>query len=158
MSRRTRLLIQLQKNQGSIYEDLHINKEQLKITKSELEIAKARNVELEALLQDKSDAKTPKEKSEAAADIKAYAEKHGLDADTLEEFASVVLAKVPKQDTTVLLSPEEKQELPTLRDKDKRAAEDADILKNGPGVKSQLQIHDDAELQKVMAGKHGPTG
>jgi hypothetical protein len=132
----------------SIYDDLKDERKDHKATKSELEIAKEKNAELEALLDAKDDAKTPTEKKEAAKDIKEYAEKHGLDAEGVEELANIITAKIPKPDS--VLTPEEAEQWRADRAKAARSEEDRAILDTAPAIKTQLGIHDDAELQAVM--------
>lgn len=136
------------KKPRSIYDDLKDKKHELKETRTELETATARVAELEALVTTQKEAETPKEKSKAAADIKEYAEKHGLDADSLDELTNVILSRVPKAE--IPMTPEEVAEWRQERDRSKRQAEDQAILASAPSVKNQLVIHDDAELQTVM--------
>lgn len=132
----------------SIYKDLKDKKHELKDTRTELDQVKGRNAELEDLLAKKDDAATPKEKSEVAADIATYAEKYGLDAEGLSELTAVILKSVPTPD--YILTPEEAAEWRAGRAQSHRDAEDQQILSLAPSVKTQLAIHDDAELQNVM--------
>lgn len=131
----------------SIYDDLKAERKERKEAIARAEAAEARNQELEGLLQDKKDAKTPEEKSQADDDIKAYAEKHGLDADGLQELTGIIAKRLPMPEG---LSPEEVKAFRESQATAARQAEDQAVLTEAPKVKEQLEIHSDAELKAVM--------
>jgi hypothetical protein len=132
----------------SVYDDLKDRKKELKDTRSELEIAQARIAELEALKDIEKDAETPEEKKQAAKDIKEYAAKHKLDADSLEELTNIVLSKVPKAESQ--MTPEEVDAWRKSQATAKQTEEDNAIRALAPSVKTELAITDDKELKAVM--------
>ena len=144
----------------SIYDDLKDTRKERNEARSAAETEKARAdaaeakaAELEALLKQGNDAKTPKEKSEAAEDIKAYAEKHKLDPEVLDELAGILQKRVgaPKLSEEVTKRLSELEGFKATKEaQEKREAEDREIQAAAPAVKSALEIHDDAELANVM--------
>lgn len=152
----------------SIYDDYRDKKKELREAETTLETERAARAaaetkaqELQALLDAKKDAATPEAKAEAADDIKAFAEKHGMSADALRELTSVILKQVPKGEQPAGLSEEDKQKLAEVdglrtwkqeqEAKATREAEDRAILNEASSVKTLLDVHDDIELQAVMA-------
>jgi hypothetical protein len=110
--------------------------------------------ELQALAKKTpSDAPAPAAPSAPTDDLEAYAQEHGLDAPALARLAEVIAKRIP----AAQLSAEEKQQLSDLtaykakKDAEEaRASEDREVLAAAPTVKTQLEIHDDAELDSVM--------
>ena len=99
------------------------------------------------------DAPAPAAPSAPTDDLEAYAQEHGLDAPALARLAEVIVKRIPQSQ----LSAEEKQQLSDLtaykakKDAEEaRASEDKEVLAAAPTVKTQLEIHDDAELDAVM--------
>jgi hypothetical protein len=144
----------------SVYDDLKDTRKERNEARTEAETEKARAdaaeakaAELEALLQQGKDAKTPQEKSEAADDIKEYAEKHKLDPEALDELIGVLQKRVgaPKLPEEVTKRLTELEGFKATKEaQEKREAEDREIQAAAPAVKSTLEIHDDAELANVM--------
>jgi colicin import membrane protein len=110
--------------------------------------------ELQALAK-----KTPSDAPAKPADtaptdeLEAFAKENQLDAAGLARLAEIIAKRIPQGQ----LSAEEKQQLTELtaykakKDAEEtRAAEDQEVLATAPTVKTQLEIHDDAELATVM--------
>lgn len=144
----------------SVYDDLKDTRKErneartaAETEKARADAAEAKAAELEALLKQGKDAKTPKEQSEVADDIKAYAEKHNLDAGSVTDLIKVMEQRVGAQqlpeEVTKRLTELEGFKA-TKEAQEKRDAEDREIQAAAPTVKSNLEIHDDAELAKVM--------
>jgi hypothetical protein len=143
----------------SIYDDLKDKKKEAKDAKAEAEAARkeaedarAEAAKLQALLDAKDGAKTPKEKAKADDDIQAFIDRHNgeqLTAESLTELAQIIAGRVKPGDL-----PEDVREklkfLDTLQADQKRLAEDAETRKSAPLVKKTLEISDDAELENVM--------
>jgi hypothetical protein len=158
--------VPLPKKPRSIYDDLKDEKQDKAILKSVVIAAlEAQGVtlkgnetaeELQALAKKTpSDAPAPKPASPSAPtdELEAYAQEHGLDAPALARLAEVIAKRIPQSQ----LSAEEKQQLTELTDykakkdaEEQRAAEDREVLATAPTIKTQLDIHDDAELDSVM--------
>jgi hypothetical protein len=110
--------------------------------------------ELQALAKKTpSDAPAPAAPSAPTDDLEAYAQEHGLDAPALARLAEVIGKRIP----AAQLSEADRQELEALKGwkatkdaEEARAAEDQEVLATAPTVKTQLEIHDDAELDTVM--------
>ncbi|TCU78859.1 hypothetical protein EDE08_101641 [Bradyrhizobium sp. R2.2-H] len=110
--------------------------------------------ELQALAKKTpSDAPAPAAPSTPTDELEAYAQEHGLDAPALARLAEVLGKRIP----AAQLSEADRQELETLKGwkatkdaEEQRAAEDKEVLATAPTVKTQLEIHDDAELDAVM--------
>jgi hypothetical protein len=110
--------------------------------------------ELQALAKKTpSDAPAPAAPSAPTDELEAYAQEHGLDAPALARLAEVIGKRIP----AAQLSEADRQELETLKGwkatkdaEEQRTAEDKDVLATAPAVKTQLEIHDDAELDTVM--------
>jgi hypothetical protein len=86
-------------------------------------------------------------------ELEAYAQEHGLDATALARLAEVIGKRIP----AAQLSEADRSELETLKGwkatkdaEEARAAEDREVLATAPTVKTQLEIHDDTELDVVM--------
>jgi len=141
----------------SIYDDYKDKKAEAKeaadlaaAEKARADAAEAKTAELQAILDAKYDAKTPEEKSEADDDLKAFAEAEGLSVEGLDKLTKIILSRVPKVEMPEGLSKEELDAWRASRADDKRVAEDNAVLAEAPSVKTQLEIHDDAELANVM--------
>jgi hypothetical protein len=110
--------------------------------------------ELQALAKKTpSDAPAPAAPSAPTDELETYAQEHGLDAPALARLAEVIGKSIP----AAQLSEADRQELETLKGwkaskdaEEQRAAEDREVLATAPAVKTQLEIHDDAELDSVM--------
>lgn len=86
-------------------------------------------------------------------ELEAYAKEHELDATALSRLATIIAKQIP----AAQLSEADRKELSDLKAwkadneaKEQRAAEDGEVLSAAPTVKTQLDIHDDAELANVM--------
>lgn len=132
----------------TIYDDYKDKKAEVKTEKERADAAEAKIAELQGLQDAKDEATTPEEKTEAAKDIKQYAEKYKLDPDGLEELKSILLSDIPKPDS--VLTAEEAKQWREERAQAARTAEDNQILAIAPSVKTQLNIQDDAEVATVM--------
>jgi hypothetical protein len=110
--------------------------------------------ELQALAKKTpSDAPAPAAPSAPTDELEAYAQEHGLDAPALARLAEVIGKRIP----AAQLSEADRNELETLKGwkatkdaEEQRASEDREVLGTAPAVKTQLEIHDDAELDAVM--------
>jgi hypothetical protein len=111
--------------------------------------------ELQALAKKTPSPAPAKEPAPSAPtdELEAYAQENGLDAKSLSRLAEIIAKQVPPGQ----LSEADRQELSDLKAwkadneaKEARAAEDREVLATAPSVKTQLDIHDDAELKAVM--------
>jgi hypothetical protein len=144
----------------SVYDDLKDTRKERNEARTEAETEKARAdaaeakaAELEALLKQGKDAKTTTEQTVVVDDIKAYAEKHGLDVPALNDLIEVMSKRVgapqlPEEVTKRLTELEGFKA--TKEAQEKREAEDREIQAAAPAVKTSLEINDDAELGNVM--------
>lgn len=137
--------VPLQKKR-SIYDDL-------KDTRKELKEARARIQELEGGKPADKPADAPPKEDEPADELEAYAKENNLDAKALGRLADIITKRVPSAE----LSKAERDQLSELKawqteqlSKEQRAAEDKEVLATAQNVKTQLEIHDDAELDSVM--------
>jgi hypothetical protein len=111
--------------------------------------------ELQALAKKTpSNAPAPTAPSAPTDELEAYAQEHGLDASALARLVEVIGKRIP----AAQLSEDDRKELETLKGwkatkdaEEQRAAEDREVLATAPAVKTQLEVHDDAELATVMA-------
>jgi hypothetical protein len=159
--------VPLPKKPRSIYDDLKDKKQEAKEYRQVAVAAlKAQGIELTgketpAELQDlmqkhkTPEAPTPPAPAPSAPtdELEAYAQEHGLDAPALARLAEVIGKRIP----AAQLSEADRQELETLKGwkaskdaEEQRASEDREVLATAPTVKTQLEIHDDAELDTVM--------
>lgn len=88
-----------------------------------------------------------------ADDLDQYAKDQNLDATALARLVEIIQKRIPASQ----LSEEDRKELSDLKNwktgkeaADARAAEDTEIRSQAPAVKATLEIHNDAELAKVM--------
>lgn len=132
----------------SIYDDLKDKKQEAKDAKARAEAAEAKAAELQALLDTKADATTPKEKADADDDIAAFAEAEGVTPESLDKLTKFIIAKLPKAPES--MTPDELAAWRDQRAKDQQAAEDREVLDQSPSVKKQLDIQDEAEVKSVM--------
>jgi hypothetical protein len=137
--------VPLQKKR-SVYDDL-------KETRKELKEAKVRLQELEGGKPADKPAEAPPKDAEPADELDAYAKENNLDAKALGRLAEIIAKRVPNAE----VSKTERDQLAELKAwqtdqlaKEQRAAEDREVLASAPAVKTQLEIHDDAELDAVM--------
>lgn len=86
--------------------------------------------------------------------LEAFAQEEGLDPAQLKRLTEIIAGSIPRSE----LSAEERETLKSLTDyknkaeaAEQRRSEDATILAEAPSIKTQLAIHDDAELAAVMA-------
>jgi len=120
--------------------------------------------QLKALLEQHKPAPAPKPEAPApsttdtppkpADPLEAFAQEQNLDPAALKRLTEIIAQSIPPSQ----LSEEERSSLKALTEyKDKteaaeqRRKEDAAIQAEAPSVKTQLAIHDDAELAAVMA-------
>lgn len=153
----------LSKKPRSIYDDYKDKKQEAKDFQSVAITAAAAlglelkgnesPAELQELLQKAKDATTPKEKSDVADDLKAFAEEEDMSPEKLQKLIDLIGKRVPApsipddlakkiEDVTAW-----KQEQDT---KARRAEEDAAIVAYAPTVKTLLNVSDDAELKSIM--------
>ncbi|HEY1747829.1 MAG TPA: hypothetical protein VGG11_13840 [Xanthobacteraceae bacterium] len=152
----------------SIYDDLKDKKQEVKDFKAiAIAALQAQGIELtgkeslEELQQLAQHTPAPKPKDEKPADkpapadeLEAFAQENEIDPKSLSRLAEIIAKRIP----TAKLSDQDKADLGELREwrsKQARAAEDQEILSQGPTVKAQLkdlgfEVHDDAETQNVM--------
>jgi hypothetical protein len=138
----------------SVYTDLKEERKERQDATARAEVAEARAAELEALLQQKGDAKTPEERKEAKDDLDAFAEKEGLKPDALKELIGIIGKRLPKPEGGVLTA-EEAAEWRAERARSKAAAEDQQVLAESANIRTQLEgfgipVHDEAEFKEVM--------
>jgi pyruvate/2-oxoglutarate dehydrogenase complex dihydrolipoamide acyltransferase (E2) component len=94
-------------------------------------------------------APAPKEPAAPGDDLDAFAKENELDANAMKRLVEIISKRIP----AAQLSEAEKAdltELKTWREERARQQEDDEVLSQRESVKTQLQIHDDAELQNVM--------
>jgi hypothetical protein len=112
--------------------------------------------ELQALAK-KTPSDTPAPEAPAPSqptdELEAFAKEKGYDAAELARLTELIAKRIPSGQ----LSEADRQELETLKGwkaskdaEEQRAAEDREVLATAPTVKTQLEIHDDAELDTVM--------
>lgn len=97
---------------------------------------------------------TPPAPSEPKDELEAFAEEHEMDAAGLNRLVEIIQKRIP----SAQLTDDERQTLKDLQTfktnaeaADQRRQEDASIVAEAPAVKKQLDIHDDKELETVMA-------
>lgn len=137
----------------SIYEDYKEKKQEAKDAIARAEAAEAKAAELQALLDKKSEAITPKENADADADIEDFLKEEGLTIEQVDKLAKVIEKRIGSQKL-----PEDVQKKLDEIDAWKKsqeatrqqAEEDRQIMASVSQVKSQLDIYDEAELGNVM--------
>ena len=112
--------------------------------------------DLQVLLQNRTDAETPAEKSEANDELAAFAQKQGMDPEILKELTGIILKSVPTQEAPQGLTADEMERWRADQAELKLSKENAAIDALAPTVREQLkvlghEVHDEAEFTKVMS-------